>query len=156
VAREDLGSWLSGPTAARRPTDDETYRGERLGLPQAGAGSIASFGRRVVALIIDWIASVFVVRVALIHETYGSQRYSLAVLLVFAIENVLLIATLGSSLGQRLLHMRVVRLDGHPARFMRALGRTILLCLVVPAVIWDRDSRGLHDRAVATVLVNTR
>ena len=34
-----------------------------------------------------------------------------------------------------------------------ALVRTALLCLVLPAVVYDRDQRGLHDRAAATVLV---
>jgi len=31
--------------------------------------------------------------------------------------------------------------------------RTVLLCLAVPAVIWDTDQRGLHDRLSGTVLV---
>jgi hypothetical protein len=35
----------------------------------------------------------------------------------------------------------------------RPLARTVLLCLVVPAVIWDRDQRGMHDRLIGTVLV---
>jgi uncharacterized RDD family membrane protein YckC len=31
--------------------------------------------------------------------------------------------------------------------------RTALLCLAVPALIFDSDSRGLHDRVAGTVLV---
>jgi len=31
--------------------------------------------------------------------------------------------------------------------------RTVLLCLFIPAVIWDRDQRGMHDRLAGTVLV---
>lgn len=31
--------------------------------------------------------------------------------------------------------------------------RTALVCLVIPAVVWDRDTRGLHDRAMSTVCV---
>jgi hypothetical protein len=31
--------------------------------------------------------------------------------------------------------------------------RTLLLVLVVPALIWDRDYRGLHDRAANSVVV---
>lgn len=30
---------------------------------------------------------------------------------------------------------------------------TLLLCLAVPALIWDRDQRGMHDRAANTVVV---
>ena len=29
----------------------------------------------------------------------------------------------------------------------------VLLCLAIPALIWDRDQRGLHDKAAQTVLV---
>ena len=31
--------------------------------------------------------------------------------------------------------------------------RTALLIVVIPAVIWDADQRGLHDKAAGTVLV---
>jgi hypothetical protein len=31
--------------------------------------------------------------------------------------------------------------------------RTVLLCLAIPAFIWDRDQRGLHDRVAGTMLV---
>jgi hypothetical protein len=31
--------------------------------------------------------------------------------------------------------------------------RTVLLLLVIPALVWDRDSRGLHDRLGRAVQV---
>jgi hypothetical protein len=31
--------------------------------------------------------------------------------------------------------------------------RTALLCIAIPALIWDRDGRGLHDRLARTVEV---
>jgi hypothetical protein len=31
--------------------------------------------------------------------------------------------------------------------------RTVLMCLAVPALIWDRDGRGLHDRTARCVVV---
>ena len=34
-----------------------------------------------------------------------------------------------------------------------ALARTVLLCLVIPAVVWDSDGRGLHDRVAGTAIV---
>ena len=37
--------------------------------------------------------------------------------------------------------------------FVSVLARTFLLCLAVPALVWDRDQRGLHDRAANTVVV---
>jgi uncharacterized RDD family membrane protein YckC len=32
----------------------------------------------------------------------------------------------------------------------------VLLALLVPALIWDRDGRGMHDKAAGTALVRTR
>ena len=39
-----------------------------------------------------------------------------------------------------------------PAGPLRAAGRAVLLGLAVPALIFDADQRGLHDRAVGTVV----
>jgi uncharacterized RDD family membrane protein YckC len=77
---------------------------------------------------------------------------------VFAIEQILLIGTLGYSIGHRIVGIHVVRLGGGPAGPIPAgpipaVVRTLLLCLVIPAVIFDADQRGLHDKAVNTVLV---
>jgi uncharacterized RDD family membrane protein YckC len=52
-----------------------------------------------------------------------------------------------------LLHLRVLRPDGQLAGFGAALMRTVLLGMVIPALIWDRDGRGLHDRASGVVVV---
>jgi uncharacterized RDD family membrane protein YckC len=35
----------------------------------------------------------------------------------------------------------------------RAALRTLLLCLVIPAVVFDPDQRGAHDKAAGTVVV---
>jgi hypothetical protein len=32
----------------------------------------------------------------------------------------------------------------------------LLLLLLIPALIWDRDGRGLHDKAADSVVVNVR
>jgi hypothetical protein len=47
----------------------------------------------------------------------------------------------------------VVPLTGGYLGLWRPFARTALLCVVIPAVIWDRDQRGLHDRLIGTVLV---
>ena len=38
----------------------------------------------------------------------------------------------------------------------RALLRTALIALVMPALVRDEDGRGWHDRATRTVVVRTR
>ncbi|MBF0686994.1 MAG: RDD family protein [Cellulomonas sp.] len=166
VTRDSVGSWLEGGPGGHDDGDGPA-RGARLGLPATGPGSLARLGRRVVALAIDWAACLAVSAVLLPSRTDGLYLLrgdSLATLAVFALENVVLVATLGHTLGHRLLGLQVRRAiqaapDGPPQLAHRppgvvaALVRTGLLCLVLPAVIWDGDGRGLHDRAAGTVLV---
>lgn len=140
-SRHDISSWLDGGV---RPDGD----GGQLGLPASGPGSLATLGRRVPALIIDWFASMGV-------SALFFDSSSWATLGVFAVENLLLVATIGTTLGHRLLGLVVRRLDRERpfVGFGAAALRSALLCLVIPPVIWDRDGRGLHDKAARTVLV---
>jgi len=131
------------------------YRGQRLGLPAAGPGSLATVGRRLVAVAVDWFASTFVVALATRgHLTYGTPTFSLVVLGAFGVEVFVLTWLTGASFGQQLLRIQVVALDGGRVPWSRALVRTVLLCLAVPPLVWDRDQRGLHDHAANTAVVN--
>ncbi|MCX4749505.1 RDD family protein [Kitasatospora sp. NBC_01287] len=151
-SREALGSWLDGPKAtAERMGADFGYRGERLGRPREGSGSMAGPGRRIGALCVDgWIASLIAYG-TLAHG--DAAKANLISLPVFFAMSALLLATTGTTIGKRLFGLRVVRLDGGRATIPQVLLRTVLLCLVVPAAVWDRDTRGLHDKAVATIEV---
>ncbi|WP_194419659.1 RDD family protein [Microbacterium abyssi] len=123
-----------------------SYPGERLGYPAAGPGSIARVGRRIGALAIDWAAAVVI--------SIAFFRYdSLATLVIFVVVQILFIPTIGGSPGHRILGMRVVLANGAWVGLWRPIVRTVLLALVIPAVIWDQDQRGLHDKAVGTVLI---
>ena len=152
VDRQDIGSWLQGP-GSRNP--NAAPPGARLGLPAEGPGSVAGVGRRAIAIVVDFllcelIATLFGFRFG---RATGDVRDFIP-LMVFAVENLLLVGTVGSTVGHRLLGLRVVRVgSGRLPGPGRALVRSVLLCLVVPAVIWDRDQRGLHDRFAGTVLV---
>ncbi len=133
---------------------DPGYRGERLRLPATGPGSLATFGRRLAALVVDWVAANLVsLLVAHGRLTYGSQSLNLIALAVFALEVFVLTWLAGASFGQRLVGIRVVALDRGRVGPVRALARTVLICLAIPPLIWDRDGRGLHDRAVMTAVV---
>ena len=142
VDRKDIGSWLSGPDTS----GISKYPGERLGLPESGPGSMARAGRRILAICIDWGLALLISNFA-----FGGEPW--ATLAVFAAEQVLLIGTLGYSIGHRVAGIHVVRPAGAPAGPLAALVRTVLLCLVIPAVIFDPDHRGLHDKAMNTLLV---
>jgi len=159
VNRRDVGSWLSGPRDSLAEQGiDLGYRGQRLGLPAEGRGAVAGFGRRLLALMIDWFASMLVVRLLfpLVAGLAATSDTGLIVLGVFGLE-VAALTWLGSaSFGQRIARVGVTRVDGSRLGLGRSLVRTVLLCLAVPALIWDRDSRGLHDRAVDSVCVRLR
>lgn len=153
VDRRDIGSWLEGP-GSRNP--DAQPPGVRLGLPAVGPGSVARFGRRAVAIIVDYVVCMSIATFFGYHLTApnpGGRGF--LPLVVFLVENVLLVGTLGSTLGHRLLGLRVVRVSGGlPGPLLGAV-RSVLLCLAVPALIWDRDLRGVHDRVPGTVLVRS-
>ncbi|MFE4972194.1 RDD family protein [Kitasatospora sp. NPDC056651] len=150
--REALGSWIDGPkAAAEKMGTDFGYRGERLGLPKEGPGSIAGPGRRIGALFVDgWLVSL-VSYGLLAHGDKGEANLWTSPL--FFLVAALLLSTTGTTVGKRLFGLRVVRLDGGRATIPQVLLRTLLLCLVVPPLVWDRDTRGLHDKAVGTVEV---
>ncbi|MCX5334667.1 MULTISPECIES: RDD family protein [unclassified Streptomyces] len=151
--REAIGSWLSGPRAAAEQAGvDFGYRGQQLGLPEEGPGSIARPGRRLGALAVDWAMSVLIAS-QLITQGYEVPATSNWALLVFFVMNVLTVGTIGYTPGKRLFGLRVVDLStGRPSP-LRGLLRSALLCIAVPALIWDRDGRGLHDRLARTVEV---
>ncbi|WNM34643.1 RDD family protein [Streptomyces sp. Li-HN-5-11] len=150
--RQAVGSWLSGPRSAMEEAGaDFGYRGEQLGLPEEGPGSIARPGRRLGALVVDWALCVLIAY-GLITHGYGQATSNWA-LLVFFVLGVLTVGTVGSTPGKRLFGLRVVALGTGRVQPLRALLRTALLCLAIPALIWDRDGRGLHDRLAGTVEV---
>lgn len=123
-----------------------SYPGERLGLPEKGTGSLAPLGRRVWAILIDWACAVLI---SIAFFEYAP----LATTLVFVVVQSLFIPTIGGSPGHRLLGMRVERVTRGWPGLWRPIVRSVLLALVIPAVIWDADNRGVHDKAAGTVLV---
>ncbi|MFE5737562.1 RDD family protein [Streptomyces celluloflavus] len=150
--RQAIGSWISGPRAAAEDMGVEFgYRGQRLGLPEEGPGSVARPGRRIAALFIDWALCMLI--------AYGllsggrMQSASNWALVVFAVLSVLTIGTVGFTPGKRLVGLRVAAEGGGRISLPRVVLRTLLLVVIIPAVIWDRDGRGLHDRLARSVEV---
>jgi uncharacterized RDD family membrane protein YckC len=147
---------VSSQNATSSPT--QFYPGQNLGLPEFGQGSVAGWSRRLGALLIDWVICSLVAVAFLYHPAAGHAtdvlvRPRLWTPAVFAVQDFVLTATTGFTIGKRLTGLRVIRLGGGPVGFGRALVRTILLMLVVPALMMDRDLRGLQDKAAQTVVV---
>ncbi|MGN6521812.1 MAG: RDD family protein [Actinomycetes bacterium] len=135
-------------------TGDPGFRGARLGRPETGPGSVAGMGVRVGALAIDWFASLLISG-ELFHLGQGGAPGSVT-LGIFFVEIVVLTLLVGGSFGQVLLRLRVERVGGGRLPLVPLLVRTVLLCLVVPPLIFDRDGRGLHDRIAGSVVVRLR
>ena len=127
------------------------YPGSRLGLPADGPRSVASWTRRIVALVLDWFASMLVAAAVLGSAVWGQGWEAWAPMGVFLLEAGVLTALIGGSFGQLLMRVVVVRVDGKPLGLLPALGRTLLICLVVPPLVFNRDNRGLHDMAFKTI-----
>jgi uncharacterized RDD family membrane protein YckC len=116
-------------------------------------------GRRLLALIIDWVLCEVIVAAILRHPLtagasdphyFATQYWTL---LAFGLEVWLLTGISGLTVGKRVMRIRAIRTHGDRPGFGWALVRTLLLFCVVPPCLADRDLRGLHDRAADTIVV---
>jgi uncharacterized RDD family membrane protein YckC len=130
---------------------ERTWPGRRLGLPEEGPRSVARLGRRLGGVAIDWAIAYAIAWIGFHHRDLTVDSWT--ILVVFAVLTVVFELFLNGSPGHLVLRMRVVPIRGGRAMPWQPLVRTLLLCLVIPAIISDGDQRGLHDRAAATVLV---
>ena len=124
------------------------WPGKRLGLPASGSRSIGRFGRRLGALVIDWGIAYL-----LSFAFFRPDPDGFATLIIFGVLQIVFLLVVNASVGHLIFGLRVVPLVPGYLGFWRPFVRTILLMLFIPAVIYDRDQRGLHDKAAGTVLV---
>ncbi|HWH28573.1 MAG TPA: RDD family protein [Mycobacteriales bacterium] len=137
--------------------EEHQHRGADLGLPASGPGSVASVRSRVVAFVLDVLSGIALGGgiVAVFLGDVTELERGLVHNAAFATQVVVLQALTGQSLGMRLVGIRVLRpasRDDVPGLLPAAV-RTALLMLLVPALVYDRAGRGLHDRAAGTVIV---
>lgn len=131
-----------------------------LVFPESGAGSLATFARRALALSLDWVLSG---GVALLFAGFTSSSYSTAVLVVWAVVGAVSVSLFSFTPGQLFAGLRVIRVPDSrgrggdkPVGVLRASGRSALLALVVPAFLVDKDGRGFQDRLTNTAVVRLR
>jgi len=107
----------------------------------------ASWPRRIAALIVDWAASTLVTVGIIGPGNYLDDPDSGWIVLgVFALEVSLLTTLAGGSFGQLLTRIRVLTTDGRTLNLLVALARTLLICVVIPPLVFKPESgRGLHD-----------
>jgi uncharacterized RDD family membrane protein YckC len=135
-----------------QPPSQERVRGAALGLPAEGPGSLATFGSRVGAFLLDSLASILVA--GLFTAPRLPESWSL---LAFAVITVVTLVLFGQTPGMRVVGLRLAHpRPGARLALWRAVVRTALLCLLVPALVVDADGRGLHDRLTDTAVVRDR
>jgi uncharacterized RDD family membrane protein YckC len=127
----------------------QDYPGQRLGLPEHGPGSAGGFGPRILALFIDWLPCSVAAQLLTKNPAFSA-------LVLFAAITVFSVGLAGRTAGHAMAGLRVALLDGRRAGFPAAVIRTVLLCLLIPPVVYDTDGRGLHDRAAGTIVLRTR
>jgi uncharacterized RDD family membrane protein YckC len=136
---------------AQQPSQGR-IRGASLGLPASGRGSLASFGSRVVAFFIDALAASLIA--GIFTAPHLPKNWALLALGVIYVGSLVL---LGQTPGMRLLGLRLAHpRQGERLALWRAVVRTALLFLLVPALVVDADGRGLHDRLTDTAVVRDR
>jgi uncharacterized RDD family membrane protein YckC len=130
------------------------YPGETLGLPQSGPGSLVSMGRRLVALLIDWLIAGGLAVLIVGPGAILNQATSTVQFVVWLVLGVISVRLFGFTPGQLALGLQVAAVNGRlPVGIGRLLARGLLIFLVVPPLFTDADGRGLQDRITGTAVV---
>ena len=140
-------------------TAPQAHRGEKIGLPATGPGSLATTGPRLLAFVIDAAASGLVAALFVPHhsgDTFADRLPGSWSLIPFALDYVVGVLIAGRTLGMYFTGLRLIRVSRDAAVDpVRICVRTLLLLLLVPALIFDRDGRGMHDRFTDTAVVRS-
>lgn len=112
-----------------------------------------SLGRRMAALMVDWLACYFIIAASAGGIGSMAPNRSWSVLALFFAEISILSALQGASLGHRIFGFRIVRFnDGGAITPIQALIRSALLVTVIFAITFDENGRGMHERFSGSVL----
>ncbi len=112
-----------------------------------------SLGRRMSALMVDWLACYFIVAASAGGLGKMAPNRSWTVLALFFAEVAILSALQGASLGHRIFGMKIIRFtDGGAITPVQALIRSALLVTVIFAITFDENGRGMHERFSGSVL----
>ena len=112
-----------------------------------------SLGRRMSALMVDWLACYFIVAASAGGLGKMAPNRSWTVLALFFAEVAILSALQGASLGHRIFGIKIIRFaDGGAITPVQALIRSALLVTVMFAITFDENGRGMHERFSGSVL----
>ena len=121
--------------------------------------SEVSLGRRFAAITLDWLSSYLIAIVFFSGPGTFLERSSHAgvpALILFFTQYFLLVALQGASAGHRVCRMRIVNFaDGGRPTILQALMRSVLMVIVVTAITYDENGRGIHERLSRTKIALT-
>ena len=114
-----------------------------------------SQGRRMLGVLIDWLLCLAIAQ----GFFDGGQRWPEPYVapLIFTTQYLFFAALGGATPGHRIVGLKIVRFsDGGIPTPVQALIRTGLLILIITAITFDQNGRGINERLSNTVLVKTR
>jgi len=121
--------------------------------------SEVSLGRRFAAITLDWLSSYLIAIVFFSGPGTFLERSSHAgapALILFFTQYFLLVALQGASAGHRICRMRIVNFaDGGRPTIIQALIRSVLMVIVITAITYDENGRGIHERLSRTKIALT-
>ncbi len=111
-------------------------------------------GRRLAALMIDWLMSYGLAGLALAFGILSQRTLATAVLVIWFLLGLVAVRLFSFTPGQLVLGLQVAAVDGRlPVGIGRLAVRGLLIAAVVPALFTDSDGRGIHDRLTGTAVV---
>lgn len=124
---------------------------------------MAGWGRRVAALFVDWLIAGLIASAITGKPLWaGGTDTSTAQFVTFFAMSAILAGLSGATIGHRLLGLRVISTQATTSTqapqttqpgLLAGVIRSLLICLVIPALVYDRERRGLHDKAANTIVV---
>ena len=123
-------------------------------MPERGPRSLATTGRRLAALLVDWLLAYGIAALGMTFGLISQRQLSWVVLAIWLILGVLAVRLFEFTPGQFALGLRVVSIDERlHVGVGRAVVRGVLISFVIPALFVDVDGRGVQDRVTATAVV---
>jgi uncharacterized membrane protein (DUF485 family) len=111
-------------------------------------------GRRLAALMMDWLISYGLAALAMAFGAFSERTLATAVLVIWFLLGLVAVRLFSFTPGQLALGLQVASVDGRlPVGIGRLAVRGLLIAMVVPALFTDSDGRGIHDRRTGTAMV---
>jgi uncharacterized RDD family membrane protein YckC len=112
-------------------------------------------GRRMLGLLIDWALCYFITWGFFAEP--GTGAFTPIVYFLYLGQYLFFTILGGATPGHRFVGLRIVRFsDGQLPTPKQALIRTALLAIVVTAITFDQNGRGINERFSGTVLTRKR